>query len=106
MEVTTCVFASCVTLVPRLTLLRSDYYDYFTPIREYMPQNCSSDVQAVIAYLDQIYAENDTDAMQSLKEAFGLGNLSHIDDFAPARKSLVYLFGIGLILTKCQSSAI
>ena len=86
---------SIYCLVPRLTLLRSDYYGYFTPIREYMPQNCSSDVQAVIAYLDQLYDENDTDAMQSLKEAFGLGGLSHIDDFASARKSLVYLLGIG-----------
>jgi pimeloyl-ACP methyl ester carboxylesterase len=62
----------------------TDYYSYFTPIREYMPQNCSSDVQAVIAYLDQLYAENNTAAMQSLKEAFGLGGLSHIDDFASA----------------------
>jgi hypothetical protein len=58
-----------------------------------MPQNCSSDVQAVIAYLDQLYAENDTVSIQSLKEAFGLGSLSHIDDFASARKSLVYLLG-------------
>ena len=70
-----------------------------------MPQNCSSDVQAVIAYLDQLYDENDTDGMQSLKEAFGLGNLSHIDDFASARKSLVYLLGTELILIKYQSSA-
>ena len=30
------------------------------PIREYMPQSCSSDVQAVSAYLDQHYAENNT----------------------------------------------
>ena len=70
-----------------------------------MPQNCSSDVQAVIAYLDQLYDENDTDGMQSLKEAFALGNLSHIDDFASARKSLVYLLGTEFILTKYQSSA-
>ncbi|KAF9219959.1 hypothetical protein BS17DRAFT_716083 [Gyrodon lividus] len=62
----------------------TDYYGYFTPIREYMPQNCSSDVQAVIAYLDLVYAENNTAAIQSLKEAFGLGGLSHIDDFAAA----------------------
>lgn len=76
--------------VPRLIAsyhLRSDYFGYFTPIREYMPQNCSSDVQAVIAYLDQIHSDNNTCAMQSLKEAFGLGGLSHIDDFAAARKS-------------------
>ena len=47
-----------------------------------MPQNCSSDVQRVIAYLDSLYAENDTDALQELKTAFGLGGLLHIDDFA------------------------
>jgi hypothetical protein len=68
-----------------------------------MPQNCSSDVQTVFAYLDQINAENDTVAVQSLKEAFGLGGLSHIDDFAAARKSLVYLLWTGLILTICMS---
>ncbi|KIK95608.1 hypothetical protein PAXRUDRAFT_140281 [Paxillus rubicundulus Ve08.2h10] len=62
----------------------TDYYGYFTPIRAYMPQNCSSDVQAVIAYLDQIYAVNNTAAIQSLKDAFGLGDLLHIDDFASA----------------------
>ena len=58
-----------------------------------MPQNCSSDVQRVIAYLDSLYAENDTDALQELKTAFGLGDLSHIDDFASACK-LVPLFPV------------
>lgn len=62
-----------------------------------MPQNCSSDVQAVIAYLDQNYAENNTTALQSLKEAFGLGDLSHIDDFAAARKPKVYFLKLKLI---------
>ena len=57
-----------------------------------MPKNCSSDVQAVIAYLDQIYAENNTAAIQSLKEAFGLGGLSHVDDFAAARQSPIHLW--------------
>jgi hypothetical protein len=65
----------------------SDYYGYFTPIREYMPQNCSSDVEAVIAYLDGMYAANDTTGIQTLKEAFGLGDLVHVDDFASARES-------------------
>jgi hypothetical protein len=64
----------------------SDYYDYFTPIREYMPQNCSSDVQAVIAYLDGMYAANDTAGIQTLQEAFALGDLDHVSDFAAARE--------------------
>jgi len=51
-----------------------------------MPQNCSSDVEAVIAYLDGMYAVNDTAGIQTLKEAFGLGGLGHVDDFAYARE--------------------
>jgi hypothetical protein len=53
-----------------------------------MPQNCSSDVEAVIAYLDGMYAANDTTGIQTLKEAFGLGDVVHVDDFASARESL------------------
>ena len=52
-----------------------------------MPQNCSSDVEAVIAYLDQIHAKHNTAAIKNLKDAFGLSDLSHIDDFASARES-------------------
>ncbi|KAG2748644.1 hypothetical protein P692DRAFT_20833323 [Suillus brevipes Sb2] len=64
----------------------TDYYDYFIPIREYMPQNCSSDVQAVIAYLDKMHAANDTAGIQTLQEAFALGALDHVGDFATARE--------------------
>ncbi|EIW78769.1 peptidase S28 [Coniophora puteana RWD-64-598 SS2] len=62
----------------------TDYYGYFTPIREYMPQNCSSDVEAVITYLDGLYDANNQTGIQSLKETFGLGALTHTDDFAAA----------------------
>ncbi|KAG0694878.1 peptidase S28 [Suillus ampliporus] len=62
----------------------TDYYSYFTPIRDYMPQNCSSDVEAVIAHLDDMYAANDTAGIQTLKEAFGVGDVVHVDDFATA----------------------
>jgi hypothetical protein len=47
-----------------------------------MPQNCSSDVQAVIAHLDQMYAANDIAGIQTLQEAFALGSLDHVGDFA------------------------
>ncbi|KAG1839389.1 peptidase S28 [Suillus tomentosus] len=61
-----------------------DYYGYFTPIREYMPQNCSSDIQAVITYLDGMYAAKDTAGIKTLQETFGLGGLDHVADFATA----------------------
>jgi hypothetical protein len=53
-----------------------------------MPQNCSSDVEAVISYLDDMYAAGDTTGIQTLKEAFGLGDIVHLEDFATARESL------------------
>ncbi|KAG2085941.1 peptidase S28 [Suillus discolor] len=62
----------------------TNYYDYFTPIREHMPQNCSSDIQAVIAYLDGMYAAKDTAGIKTLQETFGLGSLDHVADFATA----------------------
>jgi hypothetical protein len=54
-----------------------------------MPQNCSSDVEAVISYLDGMYAANNTAGIQTLKEAFGMGDIVHVDDFATARESPV-----------------
>ncbi|KAI6101248.1 peptidase S28 [Pisolithus sp. B1] len=68
----------------------TDYWAYFKPIQEYMPQNCSADVQSVIAYLDGLYAANDTHGLQELKSAFGLGGLSHIDDFANALENNLF----------------
>ncbi|KAG2138324.1 peptidase S28 [Suillus clintonianus] len=62
----------------------TDFYQYFTSIGTYMPQNCSSDVEAVIAHLDGMYAANDNAGIQTLKEAFGLGNIVHVSDFATA----------------------
>ncbi|EIW78768.1 hypothetical protein CONPUDRAFT_155499 [Coniophora puteana RWD-64-598 SS2] len=63
----------------------TDYYGYYTPIREYMPQNCSADVEAVISFLDGLYGSNNQTGIQALKEAFGvLGALAHTDDFAAA----------------------
>ena len=50
-----------------------------------MPKNCSADVQAVVAYLDGLYAANDIDKIQMLKETFDLGTLQ-TDDFAWACK--------------------
>lgn len=49
-----------------------------------MPQNCSSDVQAVIAHLDAI--ANDTQAVAALKAQFGMEDVQHYDDVTSARE--------------------
>jgi hypothetical protein len=57
-----------------------------------MPQNCSADVQAVIAHIDEVFSGTNTTAIQQIKELFGLGDMTHLDDVAGARMSLLYSF--------------
>jgi hypothetical protein len=58
-----------------------DYWQYFVPVEAAMPRNCSSDVQAVIKYVDQVFATGSKKEQQALKDKFGLGKLRN-DDFA------------------------
>ncbi|PCH36001.1 peptidase S28 [Wolfiporia cocos MD-104 SS10] len=60
-----------------------NYWGYFDIIRKHMPQNCSADVQAVIAHIDEVFTSNDTDAINEIKQTFSM-NLTHLDDFASA----------------------
>ncbi|KAF9057889.1 peptidase S28 [Panaeolus papilionaceus] len=64
-----------------------DFWQYFEPIRLNMPANCSADVQAVISYVDKTLLSGNGQAIQKLKDNFGLGNISHIDDFAGALRN-------------------
>ncbi len=45
-----------------------------------MPKNCSSDVQAVISHVDEVLSTGTKEEQQSLKDLFGLGNITHNDD--------------------------
>ncbi|KIK60910.1 hypothetical protein GYMLUDRAFT_73702 [Collybiopsis luxurians FD-317 M1] len=65
-----------------------DYWGYFEPIRQFMPQNCSADIEAVIAHIDQVFTSNDTTAIQALKDNWGLGEITHLDDVAAFRSNL------------------
>ncbi|KAJ3920772.1 serine carboxypeptidase S28-domain-containing protein [Lentinula edodes] len=59
-----------------------DYWGYFEPIRQFMPANCSADVEAVIAHVDEVFSGNDATAIQVLKDNWGLGEMTHLDDVA------------------------
>ncbi len=50
-----------------------------------MPANCSADVQAVISRVDKTFLIGNATAIQAMKENFGLGNMTHLDDVAGAR---------------------
>ncbi|KAI0368439.1 peptidase S28 [Pilatotrama ljubarskyi] len=62
----------------------ADFWGYFEPIRLSMPKNCSADVEAVISFVDEVLMSKNASQIKALKENFGLGGLSHDDDFAAA----------------------
>ncbi|ESK95132.1 hypothetical protein Moror_13864 [Moniliophthora roreri MCA 2997] len=64
-----------------------DYWEYFEPIRQNMAKNCSADVEAAIAHVDEVFSGTNTTAIQALKENFGLNELSHLDDVAGALRN-------------------
>lgn len=54
---------------------------YFEPIEEGMPKNCSKDVAAAITAIDKILLKGSKDEKHKLKETFGLENLEDDGDF-------------------------
>ncbi|KAF8743831.1 hypothetical protein AX14_000237 [Amanita brunnescens Koide BX004] len=64
-----------------------DFWQYFEPIREHMPQNCSADVQAVVQYVDQVFTSGDSQKTQEIKDLFGMDNVTHSDDASGALRN-------------------
>lgn len=62
---------------------------YFEPIRLGMPQNCSADVQAVIAHVDQVFTSGSPSDIDSVKANFELQNITHLDDVAGALRMIL-----------------
>lgn len=69
-------------------LHRRNFWQYFDIPRQYMPQNCSADVQAVIAYIDETFVNGTTEEIDAIETTFGM-NLTHLDDFSYAREDAV-----------------
>ncbi|TFL04530.1 serine carboxypeptidase S28-domain-containing protein [Pterulicium gracile] len=65
----------------------TDFWRYFEPIRQNMPRNCSSDVQAVIAHVDKVFASKDNAAISALKANWGMEKVTHLDDVAGALRN-------------------
>ncbi|KAJ5692913.1 hypothetical protein N7462_002336 [Penicillium macrosclerotiorum] len=68
-----------------------DYWQYFVPVQEGMPQNCSKDVSRVINYIDSVNETGTEKQLLSLQEMFGLGDLEY-DDFASALQNGPWLW--------------
>ena len=58
-----------------------DFWQYFVPVQEATPKNCSSDVNVVIEYVDTILRFGTSQQKKALKEKFMLGDLTD-QDFA------------------------
>lgn len=58
-----------------------DYWQYFYPVQDGMPKNCSKDVSLVIDYMDNILTHGNKNAVTALKTKFGLESVEHNDDF-------------------------
>jgi hypothetical protein len=58
-----------------------DFWQYFAPVQEATPKNCSSDVNSVINYVDMVLSFGSKKKKQELKNKFLLGDLED-GDFA------------------------
>ncbi|TFK66908.1 peptidase S28 [Pluteus cervinus] len=84
-----------------------DFWQYFEPVREGMPKNCSADVEVVIAHVDDVLSGSDTKAINGIKANFGLSDMTHLDDVAGALRnnlwdwqSLQLSSGAGTVFTQ------
>jgi pimeloyl-ACP methyl ester carboxylesterase len=64
-----------------------DFWRYFEPIREHMAANCSADVEAAITHIDKVLSGSNQTAIQGIKDLFGLGEMTHLDDVAGALRN-------------------
>jgi hypothetical protein len=58
------------------------FWGYYEPIRLFMPKNCSADVQATIAHIDQVLQHGTIAEQQKIKDNFGFGQMKWNDDVA------------------------
>ncbi|KAK4150729.1 hypothetical protein C8A00DRAFT_36670 [Chaetomidium leptoderma] len=60
-----------------------DFWQYFAPVQEATPKNCSADISSVINYVDLVLSFGSKERKQELKDKFMLGELEDVD-FAAA----------------------
>ncbi|RDL39517.1 putative serine protease K12H4.7 [Venustampulla echinocandica] len=57
-----------------------DYWQYFVPVQQGMPKNCSKDISLVIDYMDNVWKKGSPAEKLALKTKFGLESLEHEED--------------------------
>ncbi|CAK5262521.1 unnamed protein product [Mycena citricolor] len=64
-----------------------DFWQYFEPSRQYMAPNCSADIVAAISHIDKVFTGSNTTAIQAIKNTFGMGAMTHLDDLVSALRN-------------------
>ncbi|KAI9166362.1 putative extracellular serine carboxypeptidase [Paramyrothecium foliicola] len=67
-----------------------DYWQYFQPIQEGMPKNCSRDFEAIIDHVDKVLLRGSKKERKALKEQFGVAALEYDDDAAQSISSPIW----------------
>ncbi|TQS36050.1 hypothetical protein Golomagni_03509 [Golovinomyces magnicellulatus] len=68
-------------LSKELTSSDKKQWQYFVPIQDGMPKNCSKDISRVIDFLDDLMIHGNKSDKYAMKERFGLESVEHDDDF-------------------------
>lgn len=56
-----------------------DFWQYFVPVQEATPRNCSADVDKVIKHVDSVLSFGSEERKRELKDLFMLGELEDVD---------------------------
>ncbi|TFK38223.1 serine carboxypeptidase S28-domain-containing protein [Crucibulum laeve] len=64
-----------------------EFWEYFEPIRQNMPQNCSLDVERVVTWVDDIIDGGNSTQLNLAKYLLGLGNITDTKVFLTTLKA-------------------
>ncbi|KAH6652526.1 serine carboxypeptidase S28 [Truncatella angustata] len=67
-----------------------DYWQYFQPIQQGMPKNCSLDYEAIVDHIDTVFTKGTEEEKIALKAMFLLEDVAHDDDAAVAISSPIW----------------
>lgn len=67
-----------------------DFWEYYSPIQQGMPKNCSLDYEAIVDHIDSVFKNGTAEEKAALKEQFLLQDLEHDDDAAVAISSPIW----------------
>jgi hypothetical protein len=62
--------------------ITGNFWQYFLPVQEGMPKNCSADMSLIVDHVDKVGTEGSDAEKLALKDMFGLADVEHFEDFA------------------------